>query len=123
MNIVVNVLVIGIACFAAYLVYVLAAQALRNFSLFNSRRAVPFAVAMLTFLSIEELGRGIILLLLIPYAALGITLVLLYLICLFAATTNGKKLPTVGCWYQAFRRIGRACVRRIREEAANLWPR
>lgn len=123
MNIAADVLVIGVACFAAYLVYVVAEQALKDFRLFNSRKAIPFAVAMLTLLSIVELGRGIILLLLIPYAALEITLVILYLMCLFAAKTNGKRLPTVGVWYQGFGRVGRACVRRMREEATKLWLR
>ena len=114
MNIAVDVLVIGVACFAAYLVYVLAAQALRNFSVFNTRKAIPFAVSMLTFLSIVELGRGIILLLLIPYAALGITLVALYLLCLFAGNANGKRFSNARRRPWSHHKICRGYLRRIR---------
>jgi ABC-type uncharacterized transport system permease subunit len=88
MKTVLDIIVIAAACFAACLVYVLAQHSLRKFNLVNSSRAISFAVAMLTLLAIVELGRGIVLLLLIPYAALGMTLVVLYLWECFRTTKN-----------------------------------
>jgi hypothetical protein len=123
MNIAVNVLVIGVACFAAYLVYVVAERAMKNFSPLNSRRVIPFAVALLTLLSIVELGRGIILLLLIPYAALGITLVVLYSMRLLAAKTKGKKFSMAKYWPRSLHTVCRAYMRRIREEGIDLRRR
>jgi hypothetical protein len=123
MNIVVDVLVVGIGCFAAYLVYLVAEQALKNFSLMNSRKVIPLLVAMLTLLSIVELGRGIVLLLLIPYAALGITLAALYLMCLFANKTNGKRFSKVECFHGSLQQACRACLRQIREQATSFRPR
>jgi hypothetical protein len=100
-----------------------AEPALKDFSLFNSRKAIPFAVAMLTLLSIVELGRGVLLLLLIPYAALGIMLVVLYLMCLFAAKTNGKCLSEAQHCLRSLHKAFGSCMRRIREECTGLRRR
>lgn len=78
MTTIINIAVIAVACLAASLTYVAAEQVMNRLSL-GSPRVISFVVAMLTFLAILELGKGIILLLLIPYAALVLTLVALYL--------------------------------------------
>lgn len=77
MTTIIDMAVIVFACVAAYLAYAAAEHTLHHLNL-GAPRAVSLAVAMLTFLAVLELGKGIIILLLIPYAALGLALLVLY---------------------------------------------
>ncbi len=123
MKTVLDIMVIAVACFAAGLVYVVAQQLLEELNLVNAPKFISFAVAMLSLLAIVELGRGVVFLLLIPYAALGLSLVVLYIISLFPGTTNNKNRRPIKCCCQSFERILRTCIRRIQEKAADFRSR
>src|SRR5437867_4086937 len=88
-----DILVAAVSCFAAYLVYVVAEAALKSFNAFQLPRALAFVVSMLTLLAMVALGRAIIVLLLIPYAVLGVVLVGLYLTRFFAVSGRPGKSP------------------------------
>jgi hypothetical protein len=118
-----DILVVAVAGFAAYLVYVIAKPALQSFNAFQSPRAVAFVVSMLTLLAIVALGRAIILLLLIPYAVLGVVLVGMYLTRFFAVRSTGPIPPTLKPYCQSVRRAGRACAKRIQEESDKHWSK
>jgi len=116
-----DIVIVAVACFAAYLVYVVAEQALKSLSAFQSPKAVAYVVSMLTLLAIVALGRAIVVLLLIPYAVLGVVLVGLYLMRFFAVRSTGQISPTLKSYYQSVRRAGRDFVRRTQQELNRLW--
>jgi hypothetical protein len=118
-----DILVVLVACFAAFLVYAVAKPALKSFSTFQSPRAVAFVVSMLTLLAMVTLGGAIVFLLLIPYAVLGAVLVGLYLMRFFDVPSTKQIPPTLKSCYQSVRRAGRACAKRIQEESDRLWPK
>jgi len=126
MNIVLDIFVIGIACFAAFLVYAFTEQAVRHMQFGISPRAIAAAVAMLSFLAITGLGRGVALLLLIPYAALGLSLVILYLMALFGIKTNAQSPFSNKHWLQTLHNIALSCgklIRRALETILKSLPR
>lgn len=118
-----DLLVAAVACFAAYLVYTVAEPALKSFNVFQSPRAVAFAVSMLTLLAIVALGRVIVVLLLIPYAALGVVLVGLYLMRLFATRSATHKPLSFESYCHEVKKAGCAVGRRIQQELDRLWPK
>ena len=120
MKVTFDIFVIVVACFAAYLVYVLTEQAFRKFSAVHSPKPIAFAVSMLTLLAIVELGRGVVVLLLMPYAALGMALVALYLLRLFAGKTHWKTLRALQQYLQSLRRTVQTLIRRTREQVRDL---
>jgi hypothetical protein len=109
MNVVFDILVIVVACFAAYLVYRVAEQTLRHLGL-RTPGAIAFAVALLTLLAVVNLGKGVVLLLLIPYAALGISLVVLFLLSFYGV----KMQRTAACAI----RSAQLCLRWVCHAAA-----
>lgn len=123
MKMIIDILVIAVASFAAYLVYMVAERAFRNFGGFNSPKLIAGIVAILTLLAIVDLGKGVVMLLLIPYAALGITLVALCLLSFLANQQNTRFMRTVAGNCRAFGRLAQAWVRRIRKEMDNFWQR
>lgn len=116
-----DILMIAVACFAAYLVYTITEPVLRRISTFQATKAVAFAVSMLTLLAIVALGRASMLLLLVPFAALGIALVGLYSLRYFAARSASHKPPAFESYYHEVKKAGCAVARRIQQELDRLW--
>ena len=126
MNTIIYMLVVVIACFAAYLVYVVAEPALKHFGFVKNIRVIAFVVAMVTLLAILDLGSGVVALLLIPYAALGIALVVLFLMGLLGTKTNWQYHNRNQHWQQSVRKIMLDCsrsVRRVLESILHRLPR
>lgn len=119
----VDILVIGVACFAAYLVYGISEAALKQFSALQLPKIIPLAVSLLTLMAIVELGRGIVLLLLIPYAALGLALVVLYFMGRCASRSNSRAATMLISCVQFLQRTLRACARRVQEVVKELGQR
>lgn len=69
-----NLLLLPIAGAASVLTYAVAFQALKNFSAFESPRLIALCIALLSGLGLLSLSNGLITLILIPYAALGLAL-------------------------------------------------
>lgn len=74
-----------VALCAAVLTFVLSGQALSQQSFMRFPWVIAAAVAVLVFLSLRHLGEGWATAILIPYAALGLTLLLLLLLKPFLA--------------------------------------
>ena len=118
MTTIIYLVVIVVACFAAYLVYMAAEKAMRHISL-GPPKILSFAVAMMSLLAILELGRGIILLILIPYAALGIALLTLYLLSFYRIRIPYAVIRAVRSAQQFLRRMYHECRRRLRQPDRN----
>ena len=118
-----DILVTAVGCCAAYLVYVVSEQALRNSSLFASRKAIAFAVSMLTLLAIVALGKAVVFLLLIPFAALGVALVVFSLIHHLGVIKNLETRRAVQSSCEALRKSARDFVRSIQKVVSDLWPK
>lgn len=113
MRIVIDIIVTATACFAAYLVYVVADQILRQLN-WAPPRIIPLVIAMLTLLAVLELGKGIVFFLLIPYAALGIALLVLYLAGLVRTTAYWTVSRRGNRLRQSVQNFSLACARKAR---------
>ena len=118
-----DILVTAVGCCAAYLVYVVSEQALRNSSLFASRKAIAFVISMLTLLAIVALGKAMVFLLLIPFAVLGVALVVFSLIHHLGVIKNLETRHAVQSSFEALRKSARDFVRSIQKAVSDLWPK
>jgi len=73
-------LVLTVATVAAVLTYIVGFQAFKTFTALRSPRLIAVIVAVLTGLSLFSLGGIVVALILVPYAALGLSLLLLPLV-------------------------------------------
>ena len=78
-----KLLLLPIAVASMILTYAASHQVLKSFTALRPPRLIVLMVALLTGLSLLSLGNGVVTLILLPYAALGLTvLVLVLLKCL-----------------------------------------
>jgi hypothetical protein len=107
-----DILTVMVACVAAYLVYIVSEPAFRNLASFKLPKILVWCISILTLLAILELGRGVVMILLIPYAALGIGLVVLLLVNLFVR--NGIPAPpqVIASCMRTLRTVGREYMNR-----------
>lgn len=85
-----QLILILIALVATIVTYSVSLHALRQFNVFESPRPLAAVVALLTGLSMFSVGSSVILLILIPYAALGVSLLLLPLLKWLLRNGNGN---------------------------------
>jgi len=86
-----NILLIPIILFSSYLVYHATVYAFRQTS-FESPRFLPLAVAALTGVAMFHLDNAVITAILLPYAALGVALLLLLLLLWLVRIGGAEKL-------------------------------
>jgi hypothetical protein len=91
-----TLIITGIAVAVTALTYVVSQQALKTSSTLESPRLIAAIVALLSGFSLLCLGDGALTPILLPYAALGLALLLLVLL---------KWLIGTGAWQQIQRRI------------------
>jgi hypothetical protein len=87
-----NLLLLPIVVAATILTYVATYHALRTSTTIESPRPIAAMVALLTGVSLLALGQGIVALILIPYAALGLSLLFLLLSRLLRQSEAGREL-------------------------------
>jgi hypothetical protein len=86
-----QLLLIPIALMATLLTYAVCYQVLNKFSVCPSPRSLAAAVAFLTGLSLLSAGSGVVAVILIPYAALGLSLLLLPFLKWLCRSERGSK--------------------------------
>jgi hypothetical protein len=84
-----NLLLVPIAIAATVVTYGVSYHVLNKLGVFGSPRLIAGCVALLSGLSLLSPGNGVVTLILLPYAALGLSLLLLPLL---------RWLDRSGCW-------------------------
>lgn len=87
-----NLLILPIAGAATILTYAVSQQVLKTFTAFGPPRLIAAVVALLSGLNLLSLGDGVVTLILIPYAALGLSLLVLVLLKWLMRSGAGRDL-------------------------------
>jgi len=87
-----QLLMIPIAIAATVLTYVVSHHVINAHTTLGSARPLATMIALLTGLSLLSLGNGVVMLILIPYAALGLSLLLLPLLRWLLHRSTGRNL-------------------------------
>ncbi len=80
-------------------------------------------ISMLTLLAIVALGKAMVFLLLIPFAVLGVALVVFSLIHHLGVIKNLETRHAVQSSFEALRKSARDFVRSIQKAVSDLWPK
>src|SRR5262245_3382891 len=83
-----NMLLIPIAILAAVMTYLVTSYVLRTFGTFDSPRLIALCIALLSGFSLLSFGQGFVVLILLPYAALGLTILPLLLLKWLIGSTS-----------------------------------
>ena len=92
-----NLLLLPIAVAATILTYAASQHVLKTFTAAGPPRLIAAIIALLNGLSLLSLGDGVVALILVPYAALGLSLLLLVLVKWLMRSGEGRDLEH---WFQ-----------------------